>query len=101
MIDCVSRERGADRFSHLTILLVLAAMMILLLLLSSIIAGGEADKGDSVAVAATFAFNGALGIIFLCKTIVDRPFSLVQVHWVFYFTMLVIAPYCFQGACSI
>lgn len=93
MSDCVIKERGGVRISHLTILLVLAAMMILFLLLSSIIAGGEAGKGDSVAVAATFALNGALGIVFLCKSIVDRPFSLVQMHWVFYVTMFVIAPY--------
>ena len=93
MSNCAIKERGADRFSHLTILLMLAVMMILLLLLSSIIAGGEAGKGDSVVVAATFALNGALGIVFLCKSIADRPFSLVQMHWVFYVTMFVIAPY--------
>lgn len=93
MSDCAIKERGAGRFSHLTILLVLTAMMILLLLLGSIVAGGEAGKGGSVAVTATFALNGALGIVFLCKSIVDRPFSLVQMHWVFYVTMFVIAPY--------
>lgn len=93
MNDCAIKEREADRFSHLTILLVLTAMMVLLLLLGSIVADGEAGKGGSMAVTATFALNGALGIVFLCKSIVDRPFSLVQIHWVFYVTMFVIAPY--------
>ena len=93
MNDFTIKERGTDCFSHLTIILVLTAMMILFLLLSSIIAGGEAGKGGSVAVTATFALNGVLGAVFLCKSIAARPFSLVQMHWVFYVTMFVIAPY--------
>ena len=87
------KERKAARFSHSTILLALAALAILLLLLSSVILGGEAGKGGSVAVVATFALNGMLGAVFLCKSIADRPFSLVQMHWIFYVTMFVIAPY--------
>lgn len=87
------KERKAARFSHSTILLTLAALAILLLLLSSVILGGEAGKGGSVAVIATFALNGMLGAVFLCKSIADRPFSLVQMHWIFYVTMFVIAPY--------
>ena len=84
---------GDARFSHLAVLLVLAAMTILLFLLGSIVAGSCADASRSSAVVATFALNGVLGMVFLCKSMVDRPFSLVQMHWVFYVTMLVIAPY--------
>ena len=88
-----NKARGAARFSHATILLVLAALAILLALLESIVSGANAGDGGSVAVTVTFALNGALGIVFLCKSIASRPFSLVQMHWVFYVTMFVIAPY--------
>lgn len=87
------KVRRAACFSHLTILLVLAALTILLLLLGSIVLDGEAGKNGSIAVVTTFALNGVLGAVFLCKSIADRPFSLVQMHWVFYVTMFVIAPY--------
>lgn len=89
----VARARGAARFSHSTILLVLAALAILLILLETILSSANAGNGGSMAVTATFALNGVLGVVFLCKSIVSRPFSLVQMHWVFYITMFVIAPY--------
>ena len=89
----INKASGAARFSHATILLVLVALAILFVLLGSIVSGANLRDGGSAAVAATFALNGALGIVFLCKSIASRPFSLVQMHWVFYVTMFVIAPY--------
>lgn len=81
------------RIPHATILSILAVAAILLFLTASILEGAGAIKTGSLAVSLTFALNGIIAIVFLCKSIASRPFSLVQMHWVFYITMLVIAPY--------
>lgn len=96
MTDIVTRERGsrnAVRISHASILLLIAVLAILLFLTASIVEYAGTLTGESIAVAATFVLNGVLGVVFLCKSIANRPFSLVQMHWVFYVTMFVIAPY--------
>lgn len=81
------------RISHLSILLMILALTVLLLLTASISADTGINKNVSLAVMATFGLNGALGIVFLCKSIAEHPFSMVQMHWIFYITMFVIAPY--------
>lgn len=90
------KERDAARdarIPHATILSIIAVAAILLFLIASIIEGTSATRTDFFVVSLTFALNGIVGIVFLCKSIASRPFSLVQMHWVFYITMLVIAPY--------
>ncbi|WP_322152158.1 hypothetical protein [Paratractidigestivibacter sp.] len=82
-----------NRIPHFTILLSIAALAIMLFLTASFATDTTAKGGYSSAVIITFAINGALAVVFLCKSIADRPFSLVQMHWIFYITMFVVAPF--------
>lgn len=81
------------RIPHMSILLVIAVLAILLFLMASIILDSSANGETFDVVIATFALNGALGVVLLCKSVAERPFSLSQMHWAFYITMFVIAPY--------
>lgn len=75
-----------------SVLLLLAVMMILLLLIGSILARGGHITGNSLGVFLSFGVNGLVAITFLVKSVAERPFSLTQIHWIFYLTMFVIAP---------
>lgn len=50
----------------------------------------DADSIDMVSIA-LFA-NGLFGVVMLWITMADAPYSLKQVHWVFYVTFFAIAP---------
>lgn len=96
MMNVVTRRlgsRSAVRIPHISILLIIGVLAILLSLTSSIVLDSNGGSESSSTLAATFALNGAIGVVFLCKSIAERPFSLVQMHWIFYITMFVIAPY--------
>ena len=82
---------GGARLSHAGMLMLLTVLMMLLFLTASII--NEADSGCfSAGVLLSFLLNGCIGVTFLAKSIVDSPFSLVQMHWLFYVSMFVVAP---------
>ena len=80
------------RISHMSMVLIIAVLMVLLCLIASIIESTGSFERNSFFVIGTFAINGFIGIVFLCRSIVARSFSLVQMHWVFFITMFVIAP---------
>lgn len=81
------------RVPHFSILLALILGVILLFLTASMIADANATKNMPTAVTFTFALNGVIGFFFFCKSVLNRPFSLSLVHWFFYISMFVIAPY--------
>ena len=89
-MNTMAQER---RYSHATILGLLFFISILVLLvffgLFSI------DNGQSLdsLVLATFIINGLLAL--LCFTIeaMRRPYSLCQVHWLFFLVFFVVAPF--------
>ena len=80
------------RISHMSMLLIIAVLMVLLCLIASIFESTGSFERNSFFVIGTFAINGFMGIVFLCRSIAARSFSLVQMHWVFFITMFVIAP---------
>ena len=81
------------RVSHFSILLALVLAIMLLFLTASMIVDADARQNVSLAVTSTFALNGAIGFFFFCKSLLNRPFSLSLIHWLFYISMLVIAPF--------
>ena len=95
MISTLSKDRLVHnvRVSHLSVLLLILILAILTGLVSSFAFAAESLNNKSAAVLLTFALNGFLGIVFLCKSIIECSFSLVQMHWAFYVTMFVIAPF--------
>ena len=87
------KTTGPRRVSHATILLAIVALAVLFCLTVSILIDSGDEGQAEFPITATFALNGLLGVVMLCKSIADRPFSLVQIHWMFYLTMFVVAPY--------
>lgn len=85
--------RSSVRVPHWSVLLLLATVAALVFLTASIAAEPGRSGAMSPAIATTFALNGAVGIVFLCKSISERPFSMSQMHWMFYVTMFVVAPF--------
>ena len=83
---------GRTRISHGGILMLLAALALLLFLTASIVLDAGSISIASAGVITTFILNGTLAIVLLSKSIAERPFSLVQLHWLFYITMFVVAP---------
>lgn len=80
------------RVGHATVLFVLAVLATIVFLVTSFCLDAGASENKSTAVLLTFLINGALGATCLCKSMVERPFSMVQMHWIFFVTMFVIAP---------
>lgn len=80
------------RVGHLTVLFILAVVATMVFLVASFCLDAGAIDNKSAAVLLTFLINGILGTTCLCKSIAERPFSMVQMHWVFFVTMFVIAP---------
>lgn len=89
----MQRRRDCVRVPHFSIVLALVLALILLFLTAAMIADTGANQNVSLAVTLTFALNGAIGFFFFCKSVLNRPFSLSLVHWLFYISMFVIAPY--------
>lgn len=95
MSQIESNDQGIlrdGRISHVSLLLIIAVLMVLLCLIASIFESSGSFESNSFFVIGTFAINGFMGIVFLCRSIAARSFSLVQMHWIFYITMFVIAP---------
>lgn len=89
----VQTRHKSVRVSHFSILLALVLAYMLLFLTASMIADADARQNVPLAVTCTFALNGVVGLFYFCKCVLNRPFSLSLVHWFFYISMFVIAPY--------
>lgn len=84
-------EKLQPSVSHAAILLMMATLFVVLLLTFSFFA----DSGmvnNSQAVLLTFCLNGVLAAVMLVVEIARRPFSLAQIHWIFYLCFFVLAP---------
>ncbi len=79
-------------FSYSSIYLTLLLLAIIVALAASFFVNDSVARIATPAVLATFFINGLISSIFLVKSIMDAPFSLVQIHWIFYLTMFVLAP---------
>ena len=80
------------KMSHLAILAMLTIIAALLFVITLVL-NDSRELGDvDLGVMATFALNATLGLVFLAKSVADKPFSFVQMHWFFFITMFVIAP---------
>lgn len=90
MVEFRDTLEGA-RLSDAAWLSVLLILFMLFALLCTFFMGGLRSVIE-MPILVTFAINGVLGVIFLVKSIADRPVSLTQVHWIFYVTFLVMAP---------
>ena len=86
----VLRRPNSKRMSHASILLLLLTIAVCLGILLTIFFSSEQDT--HLLTLLTFLMNGLLGLFFLAKAIVDKTFSLCQVHWVFYLSFFVFAP---------
>lgn len=89
-------HKGGDTSSlsikHGSYLAIMVLLLILLALVTSICSSVEFATEASFGILLTFALNGCIGVIFLCKSIAEKAFSLCQMHWLFYITMFVVAP---------
>ena len=84
-------EKLQPSVSHAAILLMMATLFVVLLLTLSFFA----DSGmvnNSQAVLLTFCLNGVLAAVMLVVEIARRPFSLAQIHWIFYLCFFALAP---------
>ena len=84
---------GSRRRTSGAVLHIVAILLIFLALFFCVMDAISIGKVLSAGVLASFFLNALLGIVFLCKSMVSRPFSLVIMHWIFYVAMLVIAPF--------
>ena len=83
----------AIRVSHGTVLAIVLALAILLVPVASILLSGNATSGVSGACSFGFACNALLALVALVHELLRRPFSMEQIHWLFYLTFFVIAPF--------
>lgn len=81
-----------SRMSHAFILLMLAFGAAVLALFFSVLSGLEPRDVAGWAVVVSFVFNGVFSCWALIKDAAARPYSLVQVHWLFFLTFFVVAP---------
>lgn len=81
---------GGRRISH-AVLLALLTLALLIVLLTVVVTGGGTG-GYDLAVLLGFGLNGLVAGVFLAAEVARRPFSLAQIHWIFYLSFLVIAP---------
>lgn len=88
----VGSGRSNSKKGHAFILLTLVLAASVLTLLSSVLLGIESRGDVNWAVVVSFLFNGAFACWALIRDAAVRPFSLVQVHWLFFLTFFVIAP---------
>lgn len=79
--------------SHATVLAILSCCALLFALVVSIAFDSYGRFSLNIVVLALFFINGLLGIVSLAMAASKAPFSLVQVHWLFYVTFFVIAPF--------
>lgn len=83
--------RGGGAISHSAVLAVLLMVFVLLMLALATFGSVGPLEGDAL-VYATFGVNLVLGLACFVFEVAKRPFSIMQVHWVFYLTFFVIAP---------
>ena len=98
----MSRRFVSRRLSHAGILALLAVVAIVVFLLCAILIEGSTIDNPDGLVLVSFLFNMILGSVFLAREIERRPFSINQIHWIFYITFFVIAPtsqYLFGFSC--
>ena len=88
----IHNEKQSNRLSHTVWLSLIVLVAVLFALTITIVNGSITLSDKSVLTLVLFALNGVIGLIFLSKSILDAPVSLVQIHWMFYVTMFVIAP---------
>lgn len=86
-----TEELASLKVPHAAILCVLLIIAMLgMVVLATIDAAS--DRHASLAVLTTFAVNALIGLVFMVKAILERAFSLTQMHWIFFITFFVIAP---------
>ena len=88
----ISTKVASSRLSHGSILAALLFLAIVAALLFSFFDGNTNLDSAAAAVLFSFLLNGLISLICLIKSIANSPFSLVQIHWLFYLTMFVLAP---------
>ncbi len=89
------KRNNSDRTTFVTSHSAILAMMVMVfgLLFLSIVAIGTTNvTGNDPFVYLTFFVNLILGLTCFVMSVTRRPFSIIQVHWVFYITFFVIAP---------
>ena len=86
------RHAAQPRYSKLEVVAMTATIGVLVCTTLAVIADLDPSLTFDASVLAGFAANWALAMACLIWAMRRRPFSLVQVHWIFFATFLVIAP---------
>ena len=96
-IELGGRTRSSANFSrgkvsHVFILLALAFSVMTAALLFSALSRLGSNGVVDWAVVVSFIFNGVFSCYALIKDAVVRPYSLIQIHWLFFLAFFVVAP---------
>lgn len=86
------RPSSLTRGSHVTTLLIMGLLLLIIFLSSSFILDAGSARSIDLGVVGTFLLNGLLACSLLAHEMRRAPFSLGQVHWIFYLCFFVLAP---------
>lgn len=86
----LARRSGGIRVSHATQIAILTLLFGIVVLAVVVTEGGIGRLSPVVLMG--FVLNGAASVLFLALEATRRPFSLVQIHWIFYLSFFVVAP---------
>lgn len=86
----LAQKTKATKVSHATLLALITLLFVIMILVIAVTSG--AGRQWEISVVVGFAVNGLLAGSFLVNEAMRRPFSLIQIHWIFYITFFVVAP---------
>ena len=86
----LAQKTKATKVSHATLLALITLLFVIMILVIAVTSG--AGRQWEISVVVGFAVNGLLAGSFPVNEAMRRPFSLIQIHWIFYITFFVVAP---------